>query len=185
MRNFKLQVQTTADGFMGGLTGELDWMTYQWSDDLNEYMDGLTKQVDTIIMGRKLAEGFIPHWASRPESETKETVDWMNNTPKVVLSRTLRESPWPNATVENDLVATVNRLKGGSGGDLIAYGGREIVSSLIGRGLLDDLHLFVNPVAIGQGLPVFPEDSRQNLKLVDARTFDCGIAMLHFQPNRA
>ncbi len=180
MRTFKLQVQVTADGYMGGPAGEMDWMTMPWSDDLNAYLDALTQGVDTIVLGRGLAEGFIPAWESRPEHEDDATIDFMNGTPKVVVSRTLAESPWENATVVADPVAAVNDLKARPGGDVIAYGGSQLVRSLIADGLLDELHLVVNPVSIGRGLPVFPEGGYQRFSLLDAVRFDCGMAVLKY-----
>ncbi|GAA3448133.1 dihydrofolate reductase family protein [Planomonospora venezuelensis] len=184
MRTFKLQVQTTVDGYMAGPGGGMDWMTFPWTDDVSAYIDALTKPVDCIVLGRKLAEGFIPAWESGPEGEDQESIDWMNNTPKVVISNSLTESPWKNATVAGgDLAATIRELKARPGGDMIAYGGGTLVSNLIAEGLLDELHLFVNPVAIGAGMPVFP-DGRQQLRLVAARPFGCGITAMHFEPQR-
>jgi dihydrofolate reductase len=187
MRKLKLQVQTTVDGYMAGPNGEMDWMTFPWTDDINAYLDALTASVDHIVLGRKLAEGFIPAWASEPEGEDKESIDWMNNTPKVVISNTLTESPWANAVVAGgDLTEIVNRLKAEPGGDLITYGGGTLVSSLIAKGLIDEIHLMVNPVTIGTGMPVFPNDGAyQQLRLVAARPFDCGITALHFEPKRS
>jgi dihydrofolate reductase len=185
MRRFKLQVQTTVDGYLAGPGGEMDWMTFPWTGDIEAYVNGLTETVDTIVLGRKLAEGFIPAWQAGPEGEDQESIDWMNNTPKVVVSNSLRESPWENAVVAGgDLVETVNRLKAREGGDLITYGGGTLVSSLIGAGLLDELHLFVNPTAIGAGMPVFPS-GKQRLRLVAARAFECGITALHYEPKRS
>ena len=189
MRRFKLQVQTTVDGYMAGPNGEMDWMQVPWTDDLNDYVDGLTQSVDTIVLGRKLAEGFIPAWAAMtPDSgETQESIDWMNNTPKVVISNSLTESPWANAVVAGgDLAENINKLKAEPGGDLITYGGSTLVQDLIAKGLLDELHLFVNPAAIGTGLPVFPNvGGRRQLRLVTARPFDCGITVLHYALERA
>ncbi|WP_113698984.1 dihydrofolate reductase family protein [Nonomuraea lactucae] len=187
MRKFKLQVQTTVDGYMAGPNGEMDWMTFPWTDDINAYITALTQPVDCIVLGRRLAEGFIPHWASQPEGEDKASVDWMNNTPKVVISNSLTESPWDNAVVAGgDLAETVNRLKSQPGGDMIAYGGGTLVSNLIAEGLLDELHLFVNPTAIGAGMPVFGNpDAYQRLRLVTARPFECGITALHLEPERS
>ena len=187
MRKFKLQVQTTVDGYLAGPNGEMDWTTFPWTDDLNAYVNVLTEPVDCIVLGRKLAEGFIPAWAAGPEGEDQESIDWMNNTPKVVISDTLTESPWDNAVVVGgDLTEAVNRLKAQPGGDMIAYGGGTLVSDLIAKGLLDELHLFVNPTAIGAGLPVFPDlGVHQQLRLVAARPFDCGITALHYQPKRS
>ncbi|GAA2284417.1 dihydrofolate reductase family protein [Nonomuraea roseoviolacea subsp. roseoviolacea] len=185
MRRLILQVQTTADGYMAGADGEMDWLTFPWTDDIQTYITGLTRPVDCIVLGRRLAEGFIPHWASRPAGESQEAIDWMNDTPKVVISDSLAESPWENTVVAGgDLVETVAKLKAQPGGDMIVYGGGTLVSSLIAADLLDDLHLFVNPTAIGSGMPVFPGGAYRRLRLVDAQPFDCGIAMLHFEPKR-
>lgn len=108
----------------------------------------------------------------------------MRNTPKVVISRSLTESPWDNAVVAADLVETVHDLKAQSGGDIIAYGRGALVSSLIAEGLLDELHLFVNPTAIGTGMPVFGPGAYQRLSLVGAHPFDCGITAMHLAPKR-
>jgi dihydrofolate reductase len=187
MRRFKLQVQTTVDGYMGGPNGEIDWTTHPWSDDLSAYSDRLHQSVDCIVLGRKLAEGFIPAWASGPEGEDQKSIDWMNNTPKVVVSNSLAESPWENATIAGgELTEIVNRLKAQPGGDLIAYGGSTFVTNLIAAGLLDELHLFVNPATIGAGLPVFPTlGTPQRLRVVNVLPAACGITVLHYEPRVA
>lgn len=110
----------------------------------------------------------------------------MNNTPKVVISNSLTESPWKNAVVAGgDLTETVKRLKSEPGGDIIVYGGSTLVSNLIAEKLIDELHLFVNPSAIGTGLPVFPNSGGvQRPNLVAATPFDCGITAMHFESKR-
>jgi dihydrofolate reductase len=181
MRKFKLQVQVSVDGYMAGPNGEMDWMTFPWTDDLNAYLDAL--DFDTIVLGRNLAEGFIPAWAARPEGEDQATIDKMNHTPKVVISNSLTESPWENVTVAGgDLAETINELKSKPGGDIITYGGGTLVRDLIAKGLLDDLHLIVNPTALGAGMPVFPAGAYQQLQLVGAHPFKCGITAMHYQP---
>ncbi|MBF8190168.1 dihydrofolate reductase family protein [Nonomuraea sp. K274] len=187
MRTFKLQVQTSADGYMAGPNGEMDWVKLPWTDDINAYVGALWEPVDCMVLGRRLAEGFIPHWASQPDDESKETVDQMNNTPKVVISNTIAESTWENAVVAGgDLTQTVNKLKSQPGGDMIVCGGGTLVRDLIAKGLLDELHLFVNPVAIGAGMPVFADlGIQQRLRLVATRSFDCGIVALHYEPERS
>ena len=66
MCKFKLQVQVSADGRMAGPNGEMDWMTFKWTDDMNAYVGALDDPVDCIVLGRKLAEGFIPAWETGP-----------------------------------------------------------------------------------------------------------------------
>ena len=186
MRTLKLQVQVSTDGYMAGPDGGMDWMTMPWSDDLNAYVDSFTESVDTIVLGRRLAEGFIPAWEAGPEGEDQASIDWMNDTPKVVISDSLTESPWKNTVVAGgDLAATVNGLKDRPGGDLITYGGGTLVRGLLAADLVDELYLLVNPVALGSGMPVFPDTgSHRPLNLVEARSFECGIAALHYRPRR-
>ncbi len=185
MRRFKLQVQTSIDGYMAAPDGRPSGMDVPFTEDVYAYMDALAESVDCIVLGRKTAEGFIPGWASGQEDEPQALIDWINNTPKVVISNTLTTSPWENTVVAGgDIVETVNQLKAQSGGDLIAYGGGTLVSSVIANNLVDDLYLFVNPTAIGDGMPVFGHlDTNRRFRLAGAQPFDCGIVALHYQPH--
>jgi len=185
MRRFKLQVQTSIDGYMAAPDGRPSGMDVPFTEDVYAYMDALAESVDCIVLGRKTAEGFIPGWASGQEDEPQALIDWINNTPKVVISNTLTTSPWENTVVAGgDIVETVNQLKAQAGGDLIAYGGGTLVSSVIANNLVDDLYLFVNPTAIGDGMPVFGHlDTSRRFRLDGAQPFDCGIVALHYQPH--
>ena len=186
MRTTKLQFQMSVDGYIAGPNGEMDWMTMPWSDDLASYVDAIWRPVDTIVLGRKLSEGFIPAWESGPEGEDQASIDQMNNTPKVVISNTLTESPWKNATIAGgDPATTVNGLRAQDGGDIMVAGGGTVARELIAQGVLDELHLFVNPVALGAGTPVFPQlGTAQQLEIANAQRFDCGITALRLQPKR-
>jgi dihydrofolate reductase len=187
MRTTKLQFQISVDGYIAGPNGEMDWMTMPWSDDMLTYADAIWKPVDTIVLGRRLAEGFIPAWESGPEGEDQASIDQMNNTPKVVISDTLTESPWKNATIAGgDPAGTVEGLKARAGGDIMVAGGGTVARELIGHDVIDELHLFVNPVALGAGTPVFPySDAARKLRTVHAQRFDCGITALHLEPIRS
>jgi dihydrofolate reductase len=183
MRKLKLQVQMTVDGFIAGPNGEMEWTAVDWDKELKKYVGSITEPVDCIILGRKLAQGFIPHWASRPE---EEGADKFNSTKKVVFTKTLEKSEWDNTVLEKgDLVNEITKLKKQDGKDIIAYGGATFVSALIKHELIDEFHLFINPTAIGKGMPIFKElDSKQNLILVKSTSFDCGIVVLNYEPKR-
>ncbi|GJM42518.1 MAG: pyrimidine reductase [Ardenticatenaceae bacterium] len=187
MRKLKLQVQITVDGFIAGPNGKMDWMTLPWTDDVNQYVEQLTKPVDTIILGRILASGFIPYWASvaaDPENPERAAGQNYTNTPKVVFSRTLETIDWDNTLLaKGDLVGEITHLKQQAGGDIIAYGGALFVSALIEHDLIDEYHLFVNPAALGAGMPIFT--SKKSLALHATTKFECGIVALHYQPNRS
>lgn len=180
MRKLKLQVQISVDGFIAGPNGEMDWMAWNWDDKLKEYVGGLIENTDCIILGRKLAEGFIPYWAANPE---QEGAAFMNNTHKVVFTKILEKSDWDNTDlVKGNLTEEITNLKQQQGGDIIVYGGASFVSGLIKEGLIDEYHLFVNPTAIGNGLHVFKElNAIQPLNLVKATGFDCGIVVLNYE----
>jgi len=188
MRNLQLQVQMTVDGFIGGPNGEMDWTTQTWTDDINQYVTGIIQSIDTIVLGRKLAEGFIPYWArvagdmDHPEKAAGRV---FTNTRKVVFSKTLERSEWENtALAKGNLVHEIKALKQQPGKDIIAYGGATFVSALINHGLIDDFHLFINPVAIGSGLTIFKDlEHKQKLTLVKSIAFDCGIVVLHYALN--
>jgi dihydrofolate reductase len=80
----------------------------------------------------------------------------------------------------------VNELKAEPGGDVMVAGGATLAKDLIAKGLLDELHLFVNPAAIGTGMTLFPElGAPQQLRLVTAGPFDYGVVGLHYEPKRS
>lgn len=187
MRKLKLQMQMTLDGFIAGPNGEMDWTTYAWDDALNAYVAALTEPIDCILLGRKLAEGFIPYWASvaaDPDNPQIAAGQKFTTTPKVVFTRTLTASAWENTVLaESELVEEIARLKAQPGGDIIAYGGATFVADLVRHELVDEYNLFINPAAIGHGLSIFEQLAGPlPLRLISAVAFDCGIVALRFEP---
>jgi len=90
MRKLKLQVQMTIDGFITGENGEMGWIKFPWTEDIINYVKQITEPVDTILLGRKLAEGFIPHWSNvvtNPENPEYEAGLKFTSTPKIVFSK--------------------------------------------------------------------------------------------------
>jgi len=183
MRKLKLQVQLSLDGFVGRPDGGLDWMTWNWDDELKEYVNDLHNLVDTILLGRKMTDGFVSHWTdivkNKPDSEEYPFAKQMVDFHKVVFTKTLEESTWENTTLaRGDITEEVNKLKKGNGRDIIVYGGAGFVSSLIKNNLIDEYHLFINPTAIGNGLEIFNNlESKLPLKLVRSKAFNCGIVV--------
>ena len=187
MRKLKLQVQMSVDGFISGPNGEMDWMTFDWDDELKACVTEITTPIDCIVLGRKLAQGFIPHWAAVAANPDRPGIlQRAGSSPrqsKVVFTKTLGRSEWDNTVLATgDLVDEISRLKEQDGNDIIAYGGGTFVSALIKHGLIDELNLFVNPVALGAGMPIFRDlDSRQKFVLETSRAFACGIVLIRYR----
>lgn len=185
MRKLKLQVQMSIDGYICGPNGEMDWLARNWDDALGQYVTSITEPVDCIVLGRKLAQGFIPHWAgvaadpNHPEHAAGKMFDALH---KVVFTKSIEQADWPNVVLaKGDIVDEITALKNQPGKDIIAYGGATFVSALIQHGLIDEFHLFVNPATIGSGLAIF---DRQALKLVKSTAFECGIVVLYYELKR-
>jgi dihydrofolate reductase len=187
MRKLKWQVQLTVDGFMGRENGGLDWMTWNITKDRADYILKLHDNVDTILLGRKMTDGFINYWENVPaDSPENDFAKIMLGTPKVVFTKTLNQSKWNNTTVANGpLAEEINKLKQQKGKDIIVYGGAGFVSNLVKENLIDDYYLFVNPAAISSGLNPF-SSSGGNMKLsrVETAAFDDGVVLLHYQPKK-
>jgi dihydrofolate reductase len=191
LRKLKLQVQMSIDGYIAGPNGEMDWLVWNWDDKLKEYVNELTEPVDTILLGRKMTDGFISYWSdvmTKPDDPSYAFAKKMIETPKIVFTKTLNESKWVNTDIATgDLADEVNKLKSQNGGkDIIVYGGASFDSSLIrAGGLIDEFHLFVNPVAIGNGMTIFKGlKEMQKFTLVKSIAFDCGVVLLHYRRGR-
>jgi dihydrofolate reductase len=185
MRKLKLQMQISVDGYVAGPEGQLDWMTWDMDDKLLDFINELTDSSDTILMGRKMTEGFVTYWenavknqANNPEFPfAQKMVDY----PKIVFSKTTRQIAGKNVIVENgDLVTAVNKLKEQNGKDIVVYGGANFVSSLIKNNLIDELNLFLNPTAIGDGLRIFSE--KVPFTLINSTAYKNGIVVNQFNP---
>ena len=184
MRKLKLQMQITIDGFVAGPEGQLDWMTWDMDERLLSFINHLTDTSDTILLGRKMTDGFIKYWEkviTQPNSPDYSFGHKMVSIPKVVFSKTVARVEGQNVQVENGpIVEAVKRLKSQAGKDIIVYGGANFVSSLIENGLIDELNLFVNPVAIGEGMRVF--GLRRPLKLTASTAYASGIVVNTYEP---
>jgi dihydrofolate reductase len=189
LRKLKLQVQISVDGYIAGPNGEMDWMVWNWDDKLKKHVFRLTESVDTIILGRKMTDGFVSYWSdvmTKPNDPFYAFAKKMIETPKVVFTKTLKNSQWVNTVIATgDLTHEVIKLKSENGRDIIVYGGASFDSSLIKTGLIDEFHLFVNPAAIGSGMTIFNSTNEiHKFTLVKSIAFDCGIVMLHYETKR-
>ena len=153
----------SVDGYIARPNGEMDWMVRDWDDDkLKNRIFELTESVDTIILGRKITDGFVSYWSdimmTKPDDSFYELAKKLMEIPKVVFTKTLKKSQWVNTTLATgDLTDEIMKLKSESGKAIVVYGGATFDSSLIKAGLIDEFHLFVDPAAIGSGMAIFKD----------------------------
>ncbi|HEX7958634.1 MAG TPA: dihydrofolate reductase family protein [Terriglobales bacterium] len=187
MRKLKLQMQMTVDGFVAGPEGQLDWMTWDMDEKLLAFINHLTDTSDTILLGRKMAPGFLQYWEAmvkKPESPEYAFARKMVDTPKIVFTKTLSSIDGQNVRLEKgDLTRVIDQLKKAPGKDIIVYGGATFVSSLMENSLIDELNFFVNPIGIGNGLRVFK--SRKPMALTNSVGYSSGIVVNTYKPKPA
>ncbi len=190
MRKLKLHVYMSIDGCIAGPNNEQDWMVWDEDEKLKEYENRLHEPVDTILLGRKMTNEFVSHWSNvlnKPNDLEYAFAKKMIETPKIVFTKTLGKSEWPNTEIATgDLKEEITKLKSKEGGgDIIVYGGASFDSSLIEENLIDEYYLFINPVAIGNGKTIFKDLKEiRKLSLIESIAFDSGIVLLHYEVKR-
>jgi dihydrofolate reductase len=185
MRKLKLQIHLSVDGYAADK--DMKPIFTQVDDELKNHSIANIEEVDCIILGRKTAVDFIPYWASVPANHSDYTLARrINEIPKIIFTKTLMNSQWTNTKIAmGEISEEINQLKKQAGKNIIVYGGCGFVSSLIKEGLIDEYHLLVCPVALGNGLSIFDDLKNElELKLVNSKSFDCGIVLLHYEPKR-
>ncbi len=169
----------TLDGFMAGPKGELDWHVVD--QDFMRYVAGMQETTDGLVFGRVTYEMMAAHWPTSNQPEAP----MMNDLPKLVFSRTLKSVAWKNSRLATgDVREEIARLKAEPGKEIALIGSSDLASSLIREGLIDEYRIFVNPVVLGAGLPLFKDVARAPLTLVSSRAFDSGNVLLCYRPGR-
>lgn len=171
-----------------GPNGEFDWPVM--GPELSGFSFGTTTEPTTFVYGRKVWEMMSSFW---PEAESmsddphdlKFAPIWRES-PKVVVSNTLKEAGWNTTIVSGDIAARLTELKRQPGGDLQINGGAELAASLTELGLIDEYHVVVHPVLLGGGRRLYEEGKqRRPMELLESRVFDGQTVLLRYAPTTA
>lgn len=186
MRNLVYFMHSSLDGFVAGSNGEMNWITVD--DEIFDFVTTMTDQVDTALYGRvtyQMMEAYWPTAGEQPNASRhdKEHSIWYKNVSKVVLSKTINETGLLNTKVISDnLSENINKLKQQSGKNILIFGSPGASHSLLNAGLVDAFWIFVNPILLGQGIPLFKNISELiKLTLLDTKTFTSGVVALHYR----
>ncbi|HLW96510.1 MAG TPA: dihydrofolate reductase family protein [Solirubrobacteraceae bacterium] len=174
-----VQVSLSLDGFVSPARGAGD---HRGSEDavLKQAKLDWLEGAGTHIMGRVTYEEMARHWPTSTDAYAPP----MNDLPKVVFSKTLETAAWKHSRVARGELATeIAALKEESGGHIVAWGGAAFLQALSRAGLVDEYRLVFNPVALGDGLPLFKDlSSPLRLALVTATTYEDGAALHVYRP---
>ncbi|MDN3581633.1 dihydrofolate reductase family protein [Mucilaginibacter flavus] len=183
MGNIVLFMHVSLDGFAAGTKGEMNWIHVD--DEIFDFGAERITQTNTALYGRvtfQMMEGYWPTAADKPNASKhdKEHSAWYKVARKVVLSTTLDESAFTNTTViGKDYVAAIQKLKQETSGEILLFGSPTAAHSLLAENLIDECWLFVNPVLLGEGIPVFKDIKQKlQLKLQKTHVFTSGVVCL-------
>ena len=170
-------------GIMTSIDGVIEipeqWMGPYFSPELGQAIGSLMGAQDAMLLGRVTYEMFAAHWPQ----QAGEMADTMNNTPKYVVSGTLKSADWQNSTLipAASALADIAALKQQPGRNIGMTGSGILTASLLREGLVDELHLFVFPLVLGSGQRLFGAPGGQlPLKLLGSATFQTGVMHLTY-----
>jgi dihydrofolate reductase len=174
MRKVVLGLAVSLDGFIEGPNGEYDWCFTDQDYGLSAFF----KRVDSIFMGRKSYEVAQSSGAGQNP--------WKGMT-TYVFSNSINSVKGKNVKlVSGDAEAQVRAMKEQEGKDIWLFGGAELTTTFLNKGLVDELWLSIHPILLGAGKPLFQNiRDRKNLKLIDHKVFDSGLVSLTYQPAAA
>jgi len=185
MRKIVLSMHVSLDGFVAGLKGEMDWI--KLDDEVFDLVGGFTKEADTALYGRvtwEMMDGYWPTAADKPNASKHdiEHSQWYNRVDKLVLTKTMRGKKADKVKfISDNIFSEINSFKQAPGKNVMIFGSPTAAHSLMEYSLIDEYWLFVNPILLGQGIPLFANiKTRIDLKPLETQVFHCGVTALHY-----
>jgi dihydrofolate reductase len=163
------------------------WQFPYFSDDFAEFNKAQILSFDASLLGRVTYEIFASYWPLQTNNEFG-LADKINSAPKFVVSSTLENVEWNNSKLIRDpkhVDEGIGKLKQQAGGNIGIIGSATLVQSLMGADLIDEYWLLVHPVVLGGGKRLFKDGiDSTTLKLSETKTFDSGVVLLRYEPDR-
>lgn len=170
------------DGYVEDKDGKFDWAAPD--DEVHAFVNDLERPIGTYLYGRRMYETMM-YWetvSTGPEQPAvgRDFAEIWRAAEKIVYSGTLQEVSTARTRIERDFSPdAIRQLKSASPSD-VAIGGSELAGLAIAAGLVDELHLFLNPVLVGGGKRALPDNVRAQLELLDERRFTNGVVHVHY-----
>lgn len=197
MRRIVVFDNVTADGYFADSKGSLDWVIP--SDEVFRTAAESNQDIDTMLFGRRTYEMFEqfwphalddpetapdPHTAGRRSAVNREMAVWINETNKIVFSRTRKDVTWKHSQLIPELEPKqVEAMKAGPGKDMIVFGSGSLVAQLTEHGLIDEYMLVLNPILLGGGRSLLTGlSTRLPLDLRQATDYKSGHVLVRYGP---
>lgn len=173
------------DGFVAGQNGEMDWIKVD--EEIFDYVGNRISKSDTALYGRLTYQMMESYWPTAADHPTASRHDiehskWYGKVQKVVLSKTINNAGLINTEIiSENLTDRIKEIKQQTDTEILLFGSPTATHSLIQQNLIDGYWLFVNPVILGRGIPLFVDVKEKiKLSLLDTRQFDCGVTALNY-----
>jgi len=173
----------TLNGYLNGPDGDLSW--HRHGVEENQYAADSLKSGNILLFGRKTYEMMANYWPTPLAKQNDPVIaEGMNNSAKIVISKTLKKADWNNTVILNDnIIREIKQLKELPGNDITLLGSGTILTLLSENDLIDEYQIMIDPVAIFTGTPIFSEIKQPlNLKLTNVKTFKSGVVLLTYIP---
>ena len=189
MRKIISFMHISLDGFVAGPNGEMNWIKVD--EEIFDHIGKRISQTDTALYGRVTYEMMESYWpnAGNEPGASKHDIEhstWYKGAHKLVLSKTLKDAVLTNTTIiSNNLTERINEIKGQAGTEILLFGSPTATHSLIQQNLIDGYWLFVNPIILGQGIPLFAGiNDKTKLNLLSTHQFASGVTELNYTVDR-
>ena len=191
MRKIISFMHVSLDGFVAGPNGEMNWIKVD--EEIFDFVANRISEGDTALYGRvtyEMMEGYWPNAGKQPNASKHdiEHSQWYGKTHKIVLSRTMNKEGLNNTTIiSSDLVNNINAIKTQEGAaEILLFGSPSATHALMAENLIDGYWLFVNPIILGEGIPLFKNiRQKTNLQMMSTRRFTSGVTELNYLVNKA
>ena len=177
------------DGFVAGPSSEMNWIKVD--EEIFDHVGKRIGETDTALYGRVTYEMMENYWpdAGKKPNASKHDIDhskWYSNAHKIVLSKTMKDTDLPKTTIISDnLSERIHEIKKQPGSEILLFGSPKATHSLMQLNVIDGYWLFVNPIILGEGIPLFVDiKDKIKLTLLTTRQFTCGVTELNYTVDR-
>lgn len=182
MRKLIYTMLTSLDGFIEDKNGSTEWAIVD--DELHRHFNEEDAAKGAYLFGRRLFEDMCTYWPTADEDPEapdyiREFAGIWRKKPKYVFSKTIKKADYNSVVISENVVEEIKKLKQEPGDDL-SLSGATLAETCIRHGLVDEYLIYMNPVVLGRGRPIFPEGINLPLTLTDTRSFGCGVVRLQY-----